>query len=77
VSAEGPPGAVFDTMVFLQAVGSGKGASFAALLHFEAGEIRLFVSRETLDEVRDVLSRPQIRRKLPLFTDERVAALID
>ena len=63
-------------MVFLQAVGSGKGAAYAALQRFEAGDFRLFVSRDTLDEVRNVLSRPEIRRKLSLLTDERVAALI-
>jgi uncharacterized protein len=73
---EGNPRVVFDTMVFLQAVGSGKGPAFAALRRFEAGDFRLFVSREVLDEVREVLSRPEIRRKMPLLTRERVAALI-
>jgi predicted nucleic acid-binding protein len=76
VTAAEKPRVVFDTMLFLQAVGSGKGAAYAAPRRFEAGEFRLFVSRETLEEVRDVLSRPEIRRKLSLLTDERVDALI-
>ena len=76
MTAAEKPRVVFDTMLFLQAVGSGRGAAYAALRRFEAGEFRLFVSRETLEEVRDVLSRPEIRRKLSLLTDERVDALI-
>lgn len=70
-------GVVFDTMLFLQAVGSGRGPAFRALQRFEAGEFRLFVSRDLLEEVRDVLSRPKIRRKMPLLTEERVATLIE
>src|SRR6476620_4024768 len=73
---EDPPSAIFDSMLFLQAVGSGKGPAFAALQRFEAGEFRLFVSQESLDEVRDVLSRPALRRKMPLLTEERVAAFV-
>jgi uncharacterized protein len=76
VTTQEKPRAVLDTMVFLQAVGSGKGAAYAVLQRFEAGDFRLFVSRDLLDEIRDVLSRPEIRRKLSLLTDERVAALI-
>jgi uncharacterized protein len=71
------PRVVFDAMIFLQAVGSGRGPSFALLERLEGGDFQLFVSGETLDEVRDVLSRPSIRRKMPLLTDERVAALLD
>jgi putative PIN family toxin of toxin-antitoxin system len=74
---EEPLGVVFDTMIFLQAVGSGRGPAFAALQRFEAGEFRLFVSRDLLDEVGGVLSRPEIRRKMPRLTEERVAALIE
>jgi putative PIN family toxin of toxin-antitoxin system len=73
---EEPLRVVFDTMIFLQAVGSGNGPAFAALQRFEAGDFRLFVSEQTLDEVRDVLSRPEIRRKMPLLTEERVTAFM-
>jgi len=38
--------------------------------------IRLFVSSESLEEVRDVLSRPGVRRKNPEITDERRDALL-
>jgi putative PIN family toxin of toxin-antitoxin system len=68
---------VFDTMVYLQAVGTGRGPAFAALQRFEAGDFRLFVDTETVNEVQDVLLRPEIRRKMPLLTDERVLALIE
>ena len=36
----------------------------------------MFVSREVLEEVRNVLSRPQIRQRNPAITDERVDALL-
>ncbi len=39
--------------------------------------ISLFVSDEILEEVRDVLSRPKIRKRNPDITDERVDALIN
>ena len=44
---------------------------------FEQGEIELFISKELLDEVRDVLARPMLQAKFPLLTDERADRLIE
>jgi len=37
----------------------------------------LAVSRETLSELRDVLSRSELRQEFSLITDEKVSQLID
>jgi len=42
----------------------------------EAGVITLFVSEPVLREVRDVLTRPKLRRQMPRLTDVRVSALL-
>jgi putative PIN family toxin of toxin-antitoxin system len=66
---------VFDCMVFLQATANRNSPAARALDLLEAGEVRLFVSRQILKEVRNVLNRPEVRSQLPGITDESVAAL--
>src|SRR5437667_4851075 len=39
--------------------------------------VSLAVSRETLSELRDVLSRSELRQVFSLITDEKVSQLID
>lgn len=43
---------------------------------FFDGEISLFISEETLREVRNVLGREELRRKLPAIKDRLVNALL-
>lgn len=64
--------AVFDCMVFLQAATSDRGAAFACLEFVEVGEVALSISPTILAEIRDVLTRPAIRKRLPSLTDERI-----
>lgn len=71
------PGVVFDCMLFLQATANRHSPAARALDLLDAGEIRLFVSRPILKEVRNVLNRPEVRQQLPGITDEGVAALFD
>ena len=75
-SATEEPRVVFDCMIFLQATASESGPSFQCLRKVETDELCLFVSQEILDEVRAVLLRPKVQRKLPLLTPERVDALL-
>jgi putative PIN family toxin of toxin-antitoxin system len=70
------PRVVFDCMIFLQATASESGPAAALLRLVERNVLSLFVSREILDEVRDVLSRTKLRKKNPDITSERVDALI-
>jgi putative PIN family toxin of toxin-antitoxin system len=64
--------AVFDCMVFLQAAARGESPSGACLLLVELDAVELFVSHETMAEVRDVLARPRVRQKFPVLTDQAV-----
>jgi putative PIN family toxin of toxin-antitoxin system len=70
------PRVVFDCMIFLQATASESGPAAALLRLVERNVLSLFVSREILDEVRDVLSRTKLQKKNPDITSERVDALI-
>lgn len=64
--------AVFDCMVFLQAATNDQGPAFACLAFAEAGNVTLTVSPAILAEVRDVLTRVEIRERFPSLSDERV-----
>jgi putative PIN family toxin of toxin-antitoxin system len=77
MTAPEPPRAVFDCMVFLQAAANSTGPAAACLRLLDTGSITLFVSNDVLSEVQDVLSRPKVRQKNPLLTDETVAKLLD
>ncbi|MCY2993819.1 MAG: putative toxin-antitoxin system toxin component, PIN family [Planctomycetota bacterium] len=68
--------AVFDCMVFLQGAARAEGPAAACLRLAEAGHVELFLSVEVLDDVRDVLTRPRIRKKFPTLTYETVAAFL-
>lgn len=70
-----PLNVVFDCMLFLQATANRRSPAARALDLLDDGIIKLFVSRPILKEVRDVLSRPELREQLPGITDESVAAL--
>ncbi|MEJ7698579.1 MAG: putative toxin-antitoxin system toxin component, PIN family [Pyrinomonadaceae bacterium] len=69
--------AVFDCGVFLQGLISKSGPAVACLELVEQGKVKLFVSEETLAEIKVVLSRPRLRRKNPDLTDEKVEKLIE
>jgi putative PIN family toxin of toxin-antitoxin system len=70
-----PMEVVFDCMIFLQATANRNSLAARLLDLLDTGDIRLFISRQILKEVRDVLTRPEVREKLPGITDESVEAL--
>jgi putative PIN family toxin of toxin-antitoxin system len=70
-----PLGVVFDCMVFLQAAANRNSPSARVLALVEVGEIKLFVSEEILNELREVLSRPKVRSRLKQISDADVIAL--
>ena len=70
------PAAVFDCMVFVQAVANAKGPACACYELVRVGRLLLYVSPEIIAEVGDVLSRSKVRRKLPVLTDEAVEAFL-
>jgi putative PIN family toxin of toxin-antitoxin system len=71
-------GAVFDAMTFLQAVTNRKGPAGACLALVDEGQVKLFVSADVLEEVRDVLYRPVIRNAFKKkLTDEIAQDFLD
>ncbi len=71
-----PPAVVFDCNVFLQALANDESPAAKALELLDAGLITLFVSEPVLREIRDVLTRPSIRRQMPNINDVRVSSLL-
>jgi len=67
---------VFDANIFLQALVSEGGPAVRCLEYFDQGKIHIAVSRATLAEVADVLTRSHLRVKYSSLTDERVAQLL-
>ena len=70
------PGAVFDCMVFVQALANASGPAYACYELVRDGRLILRVSPEIIGEVGDDLGRPKVRRKLPALTDEVVEAFL-
>ena len=70
------PVAVFDCMVFVQALANKKGPACACYELVRSDRLVLYVRPEVMAEVCDVLSRPKVRRKLPTLTDEAVEAFL-
>jgi len=70
-----PAGTVFDCMVFVQAIAS-RGSAYRCLQLCLDSPEPLLVSAATLQELGAVLMRPELRRKLPGITPERVEALM-
>lgn len=68
--------AVFDCMVYLQAVTNAAGPAFACFRLVDEGRLSLVVSPVILAEVREVLNRPALQRKFPHLTTERVGEFL-
>jgi len=71
------PLVVFDCVVFLQGLIKESGPAVICVERFEQGRVSLVISPEILAEVREVLTRSQLRRGFPLLTDEKVEKLIE
>ncbi len=73
---EHAPRVVFDCNVFVQGIANRNSPARKALRLFFDGAISLFVSETILREVRDVLSRPEVRHQLPGIDDRIVSAVL-
>jgi putative PIN family toxin of toxin-antitoxin system len=62
---------VYDCMIFLQAVAR-PGRSHGTMRLVREKRVTLFISAEALAEVRDVLTRSEIRQKFPALTPDAV-----
>jgi len=66
-----PPKAVFDAMCYLQAITNHDGPAWAAMALSDSGLLKIVASDETLKEVADVLSRPNLVKKFPSLIERR------
>ena len=68
---------VFDTTALLQSLLSPRGPAAKCVAYFRRGEIDIAVSRETLNEAKDVLTRSSLQERYSQLTDVKASALID
>ena len=68
---------VFDCNVYLQAFVSDKGTAAKCKNLVDKGLLELYVSREILSEVSDVLTRPELQVKFPNATPEAVETFLE
>jgi len=63
-------------MIYVQGAARIKNPANACFELVEAGIVELYLSRETLEEIEDVLTRPKFRKRFPILTDEMIAAFL-
>ncbi|HEY3135315.1 MAG TPA: putative toxin-antitoxin system toxin component, PIN family [Blastocatellia bacterium] len=71
------PCVVYDCVVFLQGLIKETGPGVDCLELFEDGKIELFISEAVLNEIGDVLTRPDLQQRFPLLTKERAETLLE
>lgn len=71
------PLVVFDCVVFVQSLISKSGPAVTCIERFRKGDFSLAISKDTLAEVREVLSRSKLREDFPLLTEEKAVWLIE
>ena len=71
-----PRRVVFDCNVFLQALARPRGPSGACVSLAIEQKVTLFLSHHVLNEIRDVIARPELVRKFKL-RPERVSRLLE
>ncbi len=69
--------AVFDCNTFVQALFNPKGFAMRCFEAVKTGEVTLFVSPETLLEIRDVLQRPNLISRFPNTSLEQIDAFLN
>lgn len=67
---------VFDCNVLVVAAARDKSPARTCLRLAEFGYVNLFVSKSSLEELEDVLNRPELRRHFPSLTDEVVNSFL-
>jgi putative PIN family toxin of toxin-antitoxin system len=70
------PRVVLDTVVFVQALISGRGHAAGCLEQLRAGRFVLLMSDATFDELKDVPLRPSLAAKYPFITSDKVTAFV-
>lgn len=67
---------VVDTNILLQSLLNTSGPAGKCLACFRRGEIDIAISKDTINEAKEVLSRSSLRDRYPQLTDEKISALL-
>jgi putative PIN family toxin of toxin-antitoxin system len=70
------PRVVFDAVVYVQALIGGRGPAAACIHRALSGDVIVFLSDALLAEIAEVPLRPELTRRYPHLTTERVAGFL-
>ena len=68
---------VFDCNIFVQFLLNPNGVAAKCLEVVQGGKAKLFISKETLEEIRDVILRPNILERLPDADEFQIETFIE
>lgn len=68
---------VFDCNIFIQFLLNPNGVAAKCLKTVQSGKAKLFISKETLEEIRDVVLRPNILARLPDADEFQIETFIE
>lgn len=68
---------VFDCNIFVQFLLNPNGVAAKCLKVVQDGKAKLFISKETLEEIRDVIMRPNILARLPDADEFQIETFIE
>jgi putative PIN family toxin of toxin-antitoxin system len=71
------PRAVFDSVIYVQALISRRGPAAECIERVKSGEVALFTSDALLEEAGNVPLRPSLTRRFSKLTPERVGSLME
>jgi len=69
--------AVYDCNIYLQAAARPNSPAGKCLSLAEKGTVRLFISKDILTEISEVLRRPEIQKRFPEMTNERIDLFLE
>ena len=71
------PHVIFDCNIFIQSLLNPNGVASKCVEIVQNGKAKLFVSKETLEEVRDVILRPNVLSRLPDANEFQIETFIE
>jgi putative PIN family toxin of toxin-antitoxin system len=68
--------AVFDTNIFFQSILVESGPAGECVKLIDEGRVQIYLAPQTIDEIKDVISRPALVKKYPVLTTDRARIVL-
>ncbi|MGD9561679.1 MAG: putative toxin-antitoxin system toxin component, PIN family [Pyrinomonadaceae bacterium] len=68
--------AVFDTNIFFQGILVESGPAGECIKLLDEGRVQIYLTRQTVHEIEDVIARPALVKKYPVLTTDRARIVL-